>query len=601
MSTLQLLVLAVIALAVAISSLRMLPGGSGQPRSPHWPRIVMQIAAAVLLGLMLFPPGDEPPRHAVTVLTAGAEAMDPETWAGDRWIVALPETGPLPGLGDAIPRVPDLAGVLRDAPGLEQLRVIGHGLPPRDQQIDPGIAVEFLAAPHRPGLVELDHPATVAAGRPWSVRGRVAAIPGASIVLRDPADIELARVTGSADGEFSLVAPGTAPGRSSYRLELLDPAGNPVESLTVPVVVETGEPLRVALLSGAPNPELKYLRRWAVDAGLAVDSSIVLTRGAQLGAGPSRWDAANLAGYDLLVFDERAWAALSDAELETIEDAARDGLGVLLRLTGQPSTALRRRFADLGFMIDDADIARGVHLAGGAAVSVDPAGQEPGGMAEPVELSRRPLQVTGRNAVPLIREHRGDPLGLWRSLGQGRIGLLWLTDSHRLVLTGDEAGHAALWSDLFAVLARGRERSRPVWLTRHRWPDQRAVLCGLSTAAHVLGPDEEAVRLIPDPAAAGDRCAGFWPHRDGWHRLRHAGTEHAFHVYPTDAGAGLRAELDRAATMRLIAGRPVAAHTASAKPAAWQRSRWPWFAGWLVISGLLWWYERRLARQRPVA
>ncbi len=600
MSAVQLLTALVIGLAVALSSLRIL--GTGPDR--RWPQrgvlILLQIVATMLLWWALFPPGDESPKRELTVLTAGTESVAPELWAGHSRVVALPEVGALAGLDRTILHVPDLATALRGAPNLERIRVIGHGLPPRDQQFNKEIAVEFIAAPRRPGLIELDHPESVAAGRAWSLRVRIAASPGASIVLRDAADIEVARAASANDSEFSLDVPGAPAGQLTYRLELLDAADQLIESLTIPVRVEPGAALRVALLSGAPNPELKYLRRWTVDAGLAVDSRIVLTRGAQLGDGPERWDAANLSDYDLLVFDERAWEALDPAEQQAIVEAVQAGLGLMIRLTAQPSATLQDQLAALGFQVEEADIARSVRLAGAANTATHPALPVPNERATPIELARRPLKVTGTDAVALLRNTDAEALGLWRGRGRGRVGLLWLTDSYRLVLAGDDSAHNGLWSDLFATLARGQDRRRPQWQSRHRWPQQRAVVCGLRAPAEVLGANAATVRLIPDPDANAEACAGFWPRESGWHLLRHGGAEHAFYVLPADAGAGLRAELDRAAMPGLAAGRPGITTSDNSAKTSLRSSRWPGFIGWLVLSGLLWWRERRVRTRTNV-
>jgi hypothetical protein len=592
MTVAQHVVIGLVALAVALSILRTLRPGPGRRWSGRAVLVGLQIIAVALLYFTLFPPGGPSPKRALTVLTAGAEALDSQAWSNYPWIVALPEAWPLAGPETAIARVPDLGSALRAAPGVERLRVVGRGLSPRDQEIAEGMTLEFVAAPRRPGLVALDHPETVVAGRPWSIHGRIEAMLGASIVLSDVAGREVSRTLSTAAGSFALDAPGAPAGRLGYELRVLDAQGQAVDSMAVAIEAQPGDPLKVALLSGAPNPELKYLRRWAIDAGLAVDSRIVLTRGARLGAGPARWDAANLAGYDLLVFDERAWSALAAGEREAIHDAVLVGLGVMIRLTGQPSAALRGQLAALGFVVEEAEIARGVRLADEAKPVADSADRSPAEPARVVELARRPLRVAAADGAVLVREAGGEPLGLWRGLGRGRVGLLWLT-SYRLALAGEGARHAALWSEQFATLARGRQRDRPVWQQRHRWPDRRAVVCGLTGPAHVVNPDGEPVRLILDPAAGAGQCAGFWPRQAGWHALRDADREFAFHVHPADSGAGLREEVDRVATLALIAGRPTIGDSSLATDNASSTGRWPWFVGWLLVSGLLWWRERR--------
>ena len=75
-----------------------------------------------------------------------------------------------------------------------------------------------------------------------------------------------------ADGRFTLQAIARTPGRVPFRLRIRDATQGVVEDVEVPLLAVAGAPLRVRVLSGAPSPELKYLRRWALDAGVQLQS-----------------------------------------------------------------------------------------------------------------------------------------------------------------------------------------------------------------------------------------------------------------------------------------------------------------------------------------
>ncbi|GAE52837.1 hypothetical protein XPU_4369, partial [Xanthomonas arboricola pv. pruni str. MAFF 311562] len=101
----------------------------------------------------------------------------------------------------------------------------------------------------------------------------------------------------------------------------------------MPVLIAAVPSARVLLLAGAPQPELKYLRRWANDAGMQVRSQIAVGPGVQLGEGAAL-DAASLDVLDLLVIDQRRLVALGNAQRQGVRAAIGRGLGVLVRTDG---------------------------------------------------------------------------------------------------------------------------------------------------------------------------------------------------------------------------------------------------------------------------
>jgi hypothetical protein len=127
---------------------------------------------------------------------------------------------------------------------------------------------------------------------------------------------------------------------------------------------------------------------------------------------------------------------------------------------------------------------------------------------------------------------------------------------------------------------------------------QRMAVCGVSGSAKVLAPDAKEVPLVIDPAAGARGCAGYWPSAAGVHTImqpdRDGVQEFPFYVFSDAALAVPTARATGEATAQWAA-----AQDAPAARNAVERSgpRWPYFLGWLLLSGLLWLGERRwLAR-----
>jgi hypothetical protein len=378
----------------------------------------------------------------------------------------------------------------------------------------------------------------------------------------------------------------------------------------------------VLFLAGGPSPELKYLRRWATDAGLSQHARISVGGGIEIGDGPVAFDAAGLGRFDLVVLDERAWADLGAARHAALRDAIRTGLGVLLRVSGPLTGAARTRLRSLGFELQAARLPSEVRLVSGDGVGAPTATGQADAEAEaaidadtqdrdapPPALSRQPLRIVATDGSPLLHDASGEPLALWRAEGRGRIAVWTLADSYQLVLTGQGDRHARLWSDALAVLARPRDEARPR-LVGEAVAGERMVLCGVAPGARLSAPDGAGTPLLADPRMAPGDCAGYWPSSPGWHQLQamapaddpdadaDAGEVWRFHVRARDTLPGVRALALREATARLASSGADRASPDTFVPG----QRWPWLLAWLAASGLLWWLERsRPGRQARTA
>lgn len=545
--------------------------------------LALQPACAVLLFLGLFPPSTPVAGDVLTVLTANAP-RDPLAARRSR-VVAMPEAD-APG----VERAPDLGAALRRYPDVRRIKVLGAGLTARDRDAARGLAVDFQPTPPKPGLVSLRPPARVAPGMRFEAGGQV--VGGDVIELLDPAG----RLTDSqkvdAQGRFVVSGATRAAGLVAFTLRVRDGKGRIVEQADLPVRVVAEAAPRLLILAGAPGPEVKYLRRWATDAGFAVTTQMTAGGGVQLGDAPIAISAATLRQFDVAIVDDRGWSGLG-AGRETVLGAVREGLGLVLRAGGQLDDAGRAQWRALGFSVGDvsaplvlppapdATVARTRLGVGSLDAPIEPEDDHP------PELSRLAL-TAGQDAVPLIQDASGATLSAWRTLGLGRVAVFGGLDSYGLVLTGRGVLHGDWWSQMLSTVARpvsGATIGRPALA----WTGERLALCGLPDGAEIEGSDGATAVLHADPAAGG--CAGFWPRRVGWHVLRKAGSGAVLDTVFVHAGdqlAGVRAARDRDATAMLRGGGAGDAAATSTQPGP----AWPWLLAWLVLGALLWWLER---------
>lgn len=580
-------------------------------------RVLLNLALGGALAALLFGRTEDAvvPR-TLWVYTAGdavtANAATPPPASADAVQVRLP------GATAADPRripVPDLATALRRFAPVRQVRVIGQGLAAHDRAAlaGAGVPVQFDPAPLPAGVVGLQVPPVVLVGRTFTVRARWAQepAPGAGSVeaeLLSPGGQTVDRQRLSASGRILLRGSAPVAGRLDWTLRLrtvAEAAAKPRTLATVrlPIAVEPARPMRVQVLSGGPDPDLKYLRRWALDAGLELRSRVSLSAGIgmQGNTPPARLDAAGLDGLDLLIVDERSWAALAAAEREQVLAAVGRGLGLLLRLRGQPAAAVGALWATLGLSWQaDPELPSAVSLRRRFDLPETAA-----------DLQRLRLRVAAPLATPLLADDRGQPLALAQPLGLGRIGALWLLDSFRLRLAGHPQAHADLWSALVEGLARPLAMAPPAWEAPPQ-VGQRAVVCASvsPTAAPVwqiragqtAAASAQAVSLIPilQPGTAPLACAAWWPQQEGWHRLDLAADApgHWVAVRAADALPAERARADQATTLALTTVQPAPVPIVAATDLPWPR--WAWFALVLLLCTALWTLERASpARSTP--
>ena len=527
-------------------------------------RIALQVLLVAAAGWLLAMPHGEH-GEALIVFTDGARGAVPPR--GDTVVALYGADAPA-----GAERVPDLATAIRRHPGTRDIVVVGDGLRARDRDATRGFPLRFDAAPPREGIVSVSAPSRIALGREWRVRGRVRGAEGGSVELLGPGDVVLAK-SALADGRFALAANPRIAGTLDTGVRLLDRDGAERERVPVPLVVAPGDPLRIAFVAGAPTPELKSLRRWASDAGHALRTRVALSPGIALRDAPFALDAASLAELDLIMIDERGFAALAPAERVALDEAVRNGLGLLLRATGPVPPPVAEAWANYGWTVSGS----------GNALPTQRPGVPPT-TTGPRRFERADVVFAADDAATLLASDAHVALARWRAHGRGRVGTWTLLDAWKLAFGEDGARHGELMASVAETLARPRGTA-PVRIARTARVGERITICGIGEDARVASPDRTTHALL----ATGDqRCGAYWPAVAGWHEVVVGESHVPFAVLANDVAPAMRARERSAATRALTAVAP----TRIASPAT-RDWRVPATWAFLALLALAWWRERR--------
>lgn len=589
--TLAAVLIAVGALAAAVRIALLRRGWLG------WLLAGLSLASGALLHLALFPPAI--PLGGETLLVATAETPAGTRAGPAERLVALPEAPALAGAE----RVPDLATALRRYAQVQRLRIAGRGLTARDRDHAAGIPATFTPMPPPRGLIRLDPPADTPAGAVFTLAGEVAGMAGGTAELIDPAGQRVdSRALGDA-GQFTLGGTARAPGLATFTLRLRGRDKAIVSDTLVPLRTLEEWPVR-ALLIGTPSPETKYLRRWAEDSGIALKSRLDAGAGVDLGGDGVRIDAASLADSDIVIIDDQSLAALGGGGRAALARAVAGGLGVVVVMTGPATAGTRETWRDLGFASEGGGEMAPVALAPLAADAealaarrgppLPDAAEDLNTLDDPApELGRWALR-TGPEVVPVVTDAEGALIAGWQQRGAGRVAVWTLAGSFALVLGGQQDRYAQWWSAALSAVVRPDAVFRPDIPALVR-AGERAAICGIAAGAGVVAPDKAEIALAIDPAAGPRGCAAYWPLAPGEHRIVQTGRDgeqiFAFPVFPEAAFASLRAAETGRETMRWAAEQSASA----ARTLPERRSpAWPYFLGWLAVTGALWFGERRL-------
>ncbi len=454
--------------------------------------------------------------------------LEPAYWkATKKETVILTTPGTSDAQLDSVRRLNRRAQNLEYSPGTDLSRelagkavfLLGHGLASYDLWQTAGAEVTFLEAPTPEGVVQLQHTQTGVLGYPISVRGSYARpAQGTSLFLLDPGgnpvdslklDEELE--AGSIDGEvpFRLEGQPQVAGNLLYYLEERDSSGARLRTNPIPIRIAGPSPRKILILNTFPTFETRRLKEFLTASGASVLIRSQLTRGAykfeyiNREAKPVyRLNAQSLEGFQLVICDTGSLLNLSASSRAALQDAIQNrGLALLV----QPDAGYFSRkntFGHLTFVRDNQESF--THTAQDEVVQKYP--------------YRPALQFPEER----ITTREGELLGVYRPYGLGRILGSVLRDTYQLPLQGNQASYNALWTALLNAALPPAEQGLQ-WKAQTELPRKdapfRFQVRTTSDSTRVLDDTGQVIPLMQDFHLPYLWEGTDYPLAPGWNRL----------------------------------------------------------------------------------
>jgi len=437
--------------------------------------------------------------------------------------------------------------------------VLGEGLPQYAFSFLSS-PVEYLPGTQPKGLLSVDIPQNLKAGSPEQLN-----------LVFDPRNgdrtIRLTSPEGPSDSvtlqekrsDYSVAFTPKLPGRWTYKFEVLDSAGEVLQTYPLPVQVEKDRKLQMLFLQQFPSFETTYLKNHLARQGHAIAARYKLSQNkfrfeSANGAPASfqRIDQTLLATTDLLFIDAEALAGLSGNEKLALEEAVSGGLGMLV-WPGDISNTLRQNWLPFDFVEASSDTLT-INLTG----------------KEQLQLSSSGNYINPQPETYAIWLQNGSDLAAaYQYKGIGAVGTVMWTDSYKLVLKGRVGQYGLLWAEVIDGLAKKEQFCCSlVWesgMPHYPHEPLQFRLLANGEAAPELYFGGERVPLREDWQIDNLWYGTIWPGNTGWDSITVAGKPTYFFVHPQGEWASVEAA-EKMSTTKLQAATLVNSETIESTP-----------------------------------
>lgn len=353
----------------------------------------------------------------------------------------------------AIREVREPLAFINNLPTQEPVSVAGFGLDEDEWQLlpQPGNS-EFIPAPAPGGFTGADWQRTIRSGQAFDLQGVFNNVSGEMTMLRLTAfgrvvDSVTTDKKGPVSFRFRFIPAGTGP--AIFELSTGSKSGTITEK--IPVMIRPAIPLRILVLSSAPDFETKFISSWLADEGHEVTVRSTISPGQYLTrrlnnnksgqAGGSPLSSNQLARTDLVIAGDQALAELTIGESALLRTQLAGGLGLLIQAdSNRPLSPFAHPF--------------GIRNTGAAATSplLD-------GRAEPLAIPVSNAISPAADQQPVING-KSTIVAASRLEGSGRVVFTTINGTYSWALEGRRAVYAGFWSRLInAAVRAGTDRA----------------------------------------------------------------------------------------------------------------------------------------------
>lgn len=308
---------------------------------------------------------------------------------------------------------------------------------------------------------------------------------------------------------IQLSAEPKASGQFVYHLMEQDQDGQVVSNEPIPIQVKEGRPLKILMVNTFPTFETKYLKNFLTEKGHEVLARTQLTKGKYKfeyfnGASGTIYGftSENLKDYDLLIIDTDSYTGLGRTSKEAMEEiSASEGLGIFI----QADEGLFRLSESQSPFRFNRDYVTETELG------------------QPVRtLSKYPyaFQENLRTQEILLDSAT---VASYIPLQTGKVGTTLLQNTYQLLLDGQEALYARIWTKILNTIAREQETAvewKPLTQIPKLDEPFEFELQTLLTDVEIITEEGARIPLLQDILIPSKFTGTVYPRKTGWNQLQ---------------------------------------------------------------------------------
>lgn len=436
---------------------------------------------------------------------------------------------------------------------ITEIHILGDGLNKDQLEQLNGLPVRFYPSKKVQGITAVNWNDRLKAGDELTVQGTYNnSATGKVKLLLKGLSTTLDSVTAGAgeNGVFQLNAIPKTTGKSVYNLLAISETDT-LEQESVPIQVEAIKPLKILMVTAAPDFESRFLKNWLAQNGYAVAVRSAISKDKfnqefinleQLPVG--HLSASLLDKFDVVIGDLSVLKSLTGSEAAVLkQQVTQKGLGVIIRAdsTSHSASWLQNDFTLDRLAIKDA-----------APVSLSLQGSD----VKTAPLNAGPAYINSKADIQaLVNDNHEHILAAAALKGAGHLVFTPLGNTFSWTLAGNKKDYARLWSLLIKEAARKSPIESSLSVASAIPAPLNPLMLQLKSAAAISTIDLNNSAVSPGQQSALPFIWDItgWPASGGWQSVKPGdGTSASFFVYGENEWANIRALKKQADTKDYI-------------------------------------------------
>lgn len=427
------------------------------------------------------------------------------------------------------------AGEVRNDSTITQLRILGNGLYENQLQQLNNLPVIFQSKEFKQGITSISWNEKLKAGEKFIIQGNYknSSAQKIKLVLKGlSTTLDSTNVEANGNNQFQLNTIPKSEGRAVYSLLVIG-GKDTLEKENLPLQVDAIKPLKVLMLTAAPDFETRFLKNWLSENGYAVAVRSAISKDKFnkefINADQFPLDhlsAAVLNKFDVLIGDLSVLKSLNNTEPKALKtEVTEKGLGLIIKADSTLKSGL---WLQNNFPLD--------RLAGKDSLPATLIIQ--GKSAKTAALNPNPVYINYQNNTqPLVSNQRGHILASSALSGRGKLVFTPLNNTFNWVLAGDKSDYTELWSLLINEAVR-KKTATENWDVLTSVPSVLSpVKLKLQSAMpmHSTQTGQSALAFRQNAMLPFEHVVDYWPQNKGWQSIKqNGGSQNWWYAYGND-------------------------------------------------------------------